>query len=193
MPTKKTQLTYILYLSVYAELMLTAILRPFGQMSKQEFGKFNPRERCCSHANRMMTAIWTYRAFAILRTEYWLVHAITTSALIVLQDLEIGSSEVDTLIRAARCLQEMMGTLPLAGDCLSTINAAFKHSGLQAPAYVHRYLNQARHRKDGLMHHAIAALLPTQNSDNPYSVMDSAWGPSFQELLGELEDPVVLD
>ncbi|KAF1964837.1 hypothetical protein BU23DRAFT_491399 [Bimuria novae-zelandiae CBS 107.79] len=42
---------------VYAQLMITAILHPFGTMSKHEFGRFSPRERCCSHASRLMTAV----------------------------------------------------------------------------------------------------------------------------------------
>lgn len=167
--------------------MSTAILRPFSHMPKEEFGRFNPRERCCSHASRMMTAIWTYRAFAILRTEYWLIHPISTAALIVIQDLDPGSAEVETLIRACQCLQDMTSTLPLAADCLSTINGAFRRSKLQLPHYVHRFFVNARHRKDGLMHHAFAALMPTQARNNP-SRVENTLGLSFQELLDELED-----
>ncbi|CAI6336051.1 unnamed protein product [Periconia digitata] len=85
---------------VSAELMLTAILHPFSQFSQDQFGRFDPRQRCYSHANRMMTAIWTYRAFAILRTEYWLMHLISAAAFIVLDNLQHGSEEVETLVRA---------------------------------------------------------------------------------------------
>lgn len=174
-------------LNVAAELMLTAILRPFGQMSKKEFGRFNPRERCCSHASKMINEIWTYRANAILKIEYWLMHPATVSGLIVVQDLELGSAEVDTLIRACQCVDEMRTTYPLATDCLSTIHGAFKRTRLQTPDYVRKFFVETRHRKDGLMHHAIAALMPTGNDSSPNSRIDNTWSPSFQELLDMLE------
>ena len=180
-----------LFVSVYAELMITAILRPFGQLSKLEFGRFSPRERCCSHASRLMTSVWTYRAFAILRTEYWLIHPITTAALIVCQDLDFGSAEIDTFMRAGQCLQEIMGTLPLAVDCLVTIKGAFKRSGIEVPPQLRRFLDKARHRKDGLMHHAVAALMPTQKGGDTISGGDEKWAPTFQELLDELEGVVI--
>lgn len=135
-----------------------------------------------------MSSIFTYRAFAILRTEYWLIHPITVAALIVCQDLEFGSAQVDTFIRAGQCLQDMTGTLPLAADCLMTIKAAFKSSGLQVPPYLRRYLEKAQHRKDGLMHHAIAALVPTQKEFKTTKDCDNRnWEPTFQELLDGLE------
>ena len=172
--------------------MLSAILHPFVQLSKENFGRFDPKQRCYSHANRMMTAIWAFRALSILRTDYWLMHPISTAAFIVLNNLQHGSDEVETLVRASQCLREMTSAFPLAADCLSTINGAFKRARLQVPAYAHRYFAEARHRKEGLMHHAIAAIMPTEDSESSTSNRHSTWGPSFQELLDEL-DEITLD
>lgn len=177
---------------VSAEILLSAVLHPFVKLPKEGFGRFDPKQRCYSHANRTMTAIWAFGALSILRTDYWLMHPISTCAFIVLNNLQHGSEEVETLVRAGQCLREMKSAFPLAADCLSTINGAFKSARLQVPAYAHRYFTEIRHQKEGLMNHATAAIMPIEDSESPTSTRHSMWGPSFQELLDEL-DGITLD
>jgi hypothetical protein len=135
----------------------------------------------------MMSAIWTYRSFAILRTEYWLIHPISTAAFIVIQDLEKGSAEMNTLVQACQCLFEMSDTLPLAPDTLATIKAAFVRSKVLLPPNVQRFFEGATHRGDGLMHHVIASLMPAGKTHGGASPADHAFWLSFQELLNEME------
>ncbi|KXJ90100.1 nitrate assimilation regulatory protein nirA [Microdochium bolleyi] len=172
-------------LHVSLELMLVSVLRPFCQMTKEQFGRFDPRERCFAHVASMMSAIWTFRAFAHLRFEYWLTHPLGTGAFIVLQ--EAGKNEpihMDTLIRACQCLHEMRVSQPLASDVLSAIRAAFKRSKIPVPAYMDRYFDTVKHRKDGLMHHAVAALLPSPLDDRTGGTAEL----QLQELLDAFDD-----
>lgn len=164
--------------------MLTAVLRPFSHMTEDQFGRFSPRERCYTHANSLMSSIWTFRAFAQLRFEYWLTHAVGTAAYIVLRDTRDAPAQMDTLIRACQCLDEMRTSLPLATDVLSGIQAALKRYALPVPAYMGKYFETVHHRKDGLLHHAIAALLP-----GPKEVgrIGSGAELQLQQLLDELD------
>lgn len=108
-----------------------------------------------------------------------------------MQDLEYGSAEVDTIIRACQCLNEMSKLLPLASDCLSTINAAFRRSRLELPDYVSRFFKGIRHRREGLMHYSVASFMPTQNTESPSQNVDNTWSPLYQEILEQLEDTVL--
>lgn len=157
-------------------------------MGKDQFGRFDPRERCFAHVGSMMTAIWTFRAFAHLRFEYWLNHPLGTGAFIILQEaVKNEPIHMDTLIRACQCLHEMRGSLPLASDVLSGIRAAFRRSKIPIPAYMDRYFNMVLHRKDGLMHHAVAALLPEPHS----SPTNGAAEMQLQELLDAFDEVVI--
>ncbi|KAH7014447.1 nitrate assimilation regulatory protein nirA [Microdochium trichocladiopsis] len=172
-------------LHVSLELMLVSILRPFCQMTKEQFGRFDPREKCFAHVASMMSAIWTFRAFAHLRFEYWLTHPLGTGAFIVLQEASKNDPiHMDTLVRACQCLHEMRVSLPLATDVLSGIRAAFKRSKILVPAYMDRYFEMIRHRKDGLMHHAVAALLPNPLIDRTGNAAEL----QLQELLDAFDD-----
>lgn len=108
-----------------------------------------------------MSAVWTFRAFAQVRFEYWLSHGIGTAAYIVVREADESPTLMDTLIRACQCLHEMRVSLPLATDVLSGIHAAFKRYKLPIPPHVTKYFETVKHREDGLWHHAVAALLPT--------------------------------
>ncbi|KAK2590141.1 hypothetical protein QQS21_012182 [Conoideocrella luteorostrata] len=147
-------------LHVSAEVMLTAILRPFTSMSKAQFGAFDPRERCYAHASSLTTAIWTFRAFSVIHHEYWLCHALGTAAYIVVGGTADASIQMDTLVRTCQCLYEMRATLPLATDISCGIHAALKRSKEPMPAFLSKYFDSLNHRDDGLMHYAVAALLP---------------------------------
>jgi len=70
--------------------MFIAILRPFSHMTREQFGGFDPGERCYAHAASLVSAIWTFRAFAHLRFECWLNHALGTTAYIVIRHSEEG-------------------------------------------------------------------------------------------------------
>lgn len=73
----------------------------------------------------------------------------------------------------------------MALDCLSAVHSAFKKSKLQLPAFMTRFFGPSvRHRKDGLMHHAVAALMP---GDDGYDER-SAHETRLQELLDDLDN-----
>ena len=165
--------------------MFTALLRPFSHMTKEQFGRFNPRERCYAHAASLVSAVWTFRAFSVLHFEYWLNHALGTAAYVVIYESEHTPTQIDTLVRACQCLHEMRISLPLATDVLSGIHAAFKWYKLQVPAYMTRFFTTVRHRKDGLMHHAVAALLPTSTEGGRFR---SEAELQLQELLDDYDD-----
>ena len=167
------------------EVIFTAILRPFSHFTKEQFGRFNPRERCYAHAASLVSAVWTFRAFSILRFEYWLSHALGTAAYIVVSEFKGGPTLMDTLIRACQCLHEMRVSLPLATDVLSGIEAAFKRYRLPMPEHLRKYFVTPIPRKDGLMHHAVAALLPNSIEDNLNRGRAEL---QLQELLDGLDD-----
>jgi hypothetical protein len=173
--------------SVGVEIMLITILRPFCQLVQDSLNDLNPKQRCYVHASSLMSNIWTFRAFSILRHEYWLVHGLSTAAFVVLQDLDHGPEQLDTLIRACHCLHEMTLTLPLATDCLLAINAAFRRSQLTVPDHVARYFGKdQRRRRDGLMQHVYAALLPTPEVN--LNGVGKNRDLSLQELMADLDD-----
>jgi hypothetical protein len=129
-----------------------------------------------------MSAAWTFRSLACIRFEYWLVHPIGAAAYMALHEREGALVHMDTLVRACKCLDDMRVMLPLATDVLSGIRAAFRRCGLAVPAYLGRYFDAVRHRKDGLMHHTVAALLPTAREDRGPGEMQ------LQELLDEFDE-----
>jgi len=159
-------------------------------MTKEQFGRFDPRERCYTHAASLMSAIWTFRAFAHVRFEYWLNHAAGTAAYIALRQAEDVPTQMDTLIRACQCLHEMRVSLPLATDVLSGIRAAFKRCKLQVPVYMRKYFDTVQHRKDGLMHHTKTALLP---GSADVGRIGSGVDLHFRDLLDELDNLGILD
>lgn len=64
----------------------------------------------------------------------------------------------------------MRPMLPLATDVLSGVRAAFNRYGLAIPEYLGGYFQALHHRADGLMHHAFAALLPSQAEGGGISI-----------------------
>ncbi|KAH7131631.1 hypothetical protein B0J13DRAFT_562966 [Dactylonectria estremocensis] len=149
------------HFSAVLELMLTAILRPFSRMTKEQFGRFDPRQRCFTHACSLVTAIWSFRTFSHVRLESWLVHPLGTSAYIALREAEDAPTRMDILVRVCQCLHEMQVSLPLATGVLSGIHAAFLKYKLPVPEYMKKYFELLQYRKDGLMHHAVVVLLPS--------------------------------
>ncbi|KAF5023005.1 hypothetical protein F66182_4963 [Fusarium sp. NRRL 66182] len=172
-------------LHIGCEVMFTVLLRPFSHMSKERFGRFDPKERCLAHANSLMSAIWTFRSFAHLRFEYWLSHVIGTAAYIVLRETGDSPIQMDTLIRACQGLAEMRISFPIATDVLAGISAAFRRYQVEMPAFMRRYFDTVKHRKDGLLHHAVAALLP-----NPQEIgrIGSGAEVQLQELLNDFDN-----
>jgi hypothetical protein len=115
---------------------------------------------------QLQSAIWTFRAYAILGHEYWLNSPITCVAFITIHESESNPTAMETLVKACQCLSEMAEVLPLSADCLTAIHAAIKASKLQLPEYVMRYFKaeHLRVRKDGLMHRTIAAIMPGEQN-----------------------------
>lgn len=81
----------------------------------------------------------------------------------MVREHEYTPIQMDTLIRTCHCLSEVRATLPLATDVLAGIYVAFKRYKLQVPLYMRKYFGALRPREDGLMHHAVVALLPSSN------------------------------
>ncbi|KAH8702800.1 hypothetical protein GQ44DRAFT_732683 [Phaeosphaeriaceae sp. PMI808] len=117
------------------EIIFTALLRPFSSFSKNQFGPFTPKDRCYDHAAQLQSAIWTFRAFAILGHEYWLSHASTTVALITLHESNNNPAQMDTFTKACQCLKEMSERLPISSDCLAAIYGAIKLHKIQLPPH----------------------------------------------------------
>ncbi|XEV04549.1 hypothetical protein FSHL1_009836 [Fusarium sambucinum] len=175
----------VILLHVGVEVMFTVLLRPFSHMSKEKFGRFDPKERCLTHAHSIMSTIWTFRSFAHIRFEYWLSHVTGTAAYIVLRDAGDSPVQMDTLIRACQCLDEMKVSVPIAIDVLAGISAAFRRFKVQIPSFMSQYFDKVQYRKDGLLHHAVAALLP---SESEVGRIGSGAEVQLQELLDELGD-----
>jgi hypothetical protein len=172
------------------ECLLVAILRPFWRFTKADFGPFDPKDRCYAHCASLMDTIWTYRAFASLNAEYWYNHTLATVAFISFREHENSSVQTEILIKACKCLHEMTELFPLAVDSLSAIRGAFKLAGMAVPTYLQPFLeNGINHRKDGLLHHSAAKLLPGGDLSSTNAAQQEM---RYQELLDEL-DSIGLD
>lgn len=177
----------MLFNSVFAEYMLIVILRPFGHLPKADFGRFAPKERCHSHASRLMATIWAYRAIAMSESDVWLIIPISTAALLVLQDLDPGSAELTTLLQACQCLYEMSKKLPVTIDCLAEVYKAFQWSPYQLPANIVRFFVEVQQRLNGGIHQTIPSLTETQTAFNSKNRTNTAFVSYFQELLMAME------
>jgi hypothetical protein len=76
-------------------------------------------------------------------------------------------------------------SLPLATDILCGIHAALKRCGLPVPGFVGKYFDRLVHRKGGLMHHSVAALLPNATD---IERVDHGEDVHLQELLNGLDE-----
>ena len=167
-----------------AELLLGDILRPFSQFTELQFGPFQPKERCYAHCISLMDTIWTFRAFASLNGEYWYIPMLATVACMTLQEHNTSPMLTETIIKACKCLYEMLTLYPLAADALAAIRGAFKRANMPVPVYLKEYLGtKSAHTKDGLLHHASAKLILGVGvlSENRDDIR-------YQELLDELDD-----
>lgn len=168
--------------SVSIEVLLVAILRPFASVNRNVLFRFNPRDRCDEHANNLVVAIWTFRAFGQIRCEYYLTHPLGSASYILLLGCEDEALQMDTIVRACQCLHEMRPMLPLATDVMSGVRAAFKRYRVRVPEYMSRYFHELHHRADGLMHHTLAGWLPSSTGN---VLSDARTEIQLQELLYE--------
>jgi hypothetical protein len=170
--------------SSYVEVLLVAILRPFFHFTESQFGSFKPKDRCYNHCTNLMETIWTFRALTSLYGEYWYIPILATVGFMTFREHAHSPVLTETLIKACKSLDEMTGTYPLAIDALSAIRGAFKRTGMPVPTYLQAFLgSEARHAKDGLLHHAVAKLMPEEDWTS-----ESREELRYQELLDELED-----
>jgi hypothetical protein len=171
-----------------AELLLGDILRPFSRFTELQFGPFQPKERCYAHCISLMDTIWTFRAFASLNGEYWYIPMLATVACMTLQEHSTSPMLTETIIKACKCLYEMLTVYPLAADALAAIRGAFKRANMPVPVYLKQYLGtKSGHTKDGLLHHAAAKFILGVGVSN-----ENRDDIRYQELLDEL-DEVELD
>jgi hypothetical protein len=170
--------------SSYVDLLLIAILRPFSQFTKLDFGPFQPRDRCYSHCTSLMNTIWTFRALTNLHSEYWYMPMLATVAFVSFREAEGIPALRETLVKSCKCLGEMATIYPLASDALSAIRGAFRRAGMPVPVYLQPFLVPGvRHREDGLLHHAIARLMPGRDPKS-----EDTKELRYQDLLNELEN-----
>ncbi|KAF2850428.1 hypothetical protein T440DRAFT_396867, partial [Plenodomus tracheiphilus IPT5] len=181
-----TPSTVLLHCDV--EIATIALLRPFSNLEKSDFGPFNPRDRCYSHACSLAYAIWTFRSVAYLRFEYWLTYALSTVAFITLDNCHQNPPQIEALLKACQCLHETTSTLPLAADVLSAIHGQIKRSRLVLPACIMRFFTKdIWHRKDGLLHYSVANLMPNLGAGK----QGTAQQLQLKVLLDELEQLTV--
>jgi hypothetical protein len=133
-----------------------------------------------------MDTIWTFRAFASLNGEYWYIPMLATVACITLQEHSTSPMLTSTIIKACKCLYEMLTVYPLAADALAAIRGAFKRVNMPVPMYLKEHLGtKSGHMKDGLLHHAAAKLIlgvgVGVSNENRNEIR-------YQELLDELDD-----
>ena len=167
-----------------AELLLGDILRPFSGFTELQFGPFQPKERCYAHCISLMDTIWTFRAFASLNGEYWYIPMLATVACMTLQEHNTSPMLTETIIKACKCLYEMLTVYPLAADALAAIRGAFKRANMSVPVYLKEYLcTKSGHMKDGLLHHATAKFILDVGVSN-----ENRDEIRYQELLDELDD-----
>lgn len=130
-----------------------------------------------------MDTIWTFRAFTSLNDEYWYIPMLATVAFMTSREHARSPVLTETLIKACKCLDEMAATYPLATDALRAVRGVFNRTGVSVPTYLQAFLGSgARHRKDGLLHHAVAKLMPEVWTGEKREEL------RYQELLDEFED-----
>lgn len=109
---------------------------------------------------------------------------LATVAFVSFREAERIPALRETLVKACKCLDEMTIMYPLASDVLSAIRGAFRRTGMSVPAYLQVFLVPGvRHREDGLLHHAVARLMPERDSKN-----EDTEELRYQDLLNDLED-----
>lgn len=89
------------YSRVYFKVVILAILRPFTTLTKEQFGRFNPKDRCVAHASNLVSVIWAFRTFAQIRCEYYLTHPLASFALILLAGCQDEPVQMDLVARVA--------------------------------------------------------------------------------------------
>ena len=129
-----------------------------------------------------MDTIWTFRAFASLNTEYWFMHILGTIAFVTFREHADNPVLAQTTIKACKGLLELTERYPLAADVLTAIRGAFEIAGMPVPTYLQTFLGGAKHRRDGLLHHAAGSVLPSEERTD-----ESAGETRYQELLDELD------
>ncbi|KAM3537245.1 hypothetical protein ARSEF1564_009833 [Beauveria bassiana] len=164
---EQSVLPSVIALHIHLETVSMTLLRPFTHMTKQEFGRFSPRERCAAHAGHLVSTVWSFRAHGQVRYEYYLTYALGAAAYVLLQEPD-APVQMDSLVRACQCLFEMHPTLPPAADTLSGIRAAFRLYRLAVPMYMVKYFHRVRHNEAGVLHRTVAVtgLLPVAGGND---------------------------
>ncbi|EJP62010.1 fungal specific transcription factor [Beauveria bassiana ARSEF 2860] len=106
---EQSVLPSVIALHIDLETVSMTLLRPFTHMTKQEFGRFSPRERCAAHAGHLVSTVWSFRAHGQVRYEYYLIYALGAAAYVLLQEPD-APVQMDSLVRAS-----VTDLLPVAG------------------------------------------------------------------------------
>ncbi|KAL2195383.1 hypothetical protein P885DRAFT_13096, partial [Corynascus similis CBS 632.67] len=103
------------------DCVLISLLRPFDAMTRHEFGSIDPKETSYSHAQSMMSTIWTFRALYTLRHEFFNVQLFAVAAFRVLFDFDSDPFRLQTFIRACQALSEMSERFTVARDVMASL------------------------------------------------------------------------
>ncbi|KEY71942.1 hypothetical protein S7711_07091 [Stachybotrys chartarum IBT 7711] len=123
-------------LQFYVNFDLTAmsVLRPFHDVTKDQFGGLVPKATSQFHASHIMSTIWTFRALYTVRHEFWHTHPCSVCAFSVLDDLDLGPMHVEIVMKACQVLHEMMERFRLPADVLASLKTALKERHVILPS-----------------------------------------------------------
>ncbi|EGU87132.1 hypothetical protein FOPG_16446 [Fusarium oxysporum f. sp. conglutinans race 2 54008] len=129
----------LLHLNV--ELLLISVLRPFDNLTKEEFGPFDPVTMSYAHASNAMWVVWHFRALYTLRNEHWIIQAASICAFRVLFDIESSTIQLETFAKACRALIELGESFPVAKKVLLSVDSVAKKQRIKLPSYASEYMS----------------------------------------------------
>lgn len=103
------------------DMVLISLIRPFEDMSREEFGVVDPKIASSSHAHSAVSTVWRFRTLYTLRHEYFNTQVLSIAAFRVLFDLESSPIQLQTFIKAIQGLTELSERYPVARDVLASI------------------------------------------------------------------------
>ncbi|KAH6949622.1 hypothetical protein DER45DRAFT_606568 [Fusarium avenaceum] len=129
----------LLHLNI--ELLIISVLRPFEDLTKEEFGPFDPVTMSYVHASNAMWIMWHFRALYTLRNEHYMIQAASICAFRVLFGIEASTIQLETFAKACRALIELGESFPAAKEVILSIDSVAKKQQLELPSYINEYLS----------------------------------------------------
>ncbi|KAL2139972.1 hypothetical protein VTI28DRAFT_4449 [Corynascus sepedonium] len=123
------------------DCVLISLLQPFDTLTQQEFGSINPMETSYSHAQSMMSTIWTFRALYTVRHEFYNTQLFSVAAFRTLFDFESSSIRLQTFLRACQALSELSERFTVARDVMASLQSVVVQRKLHIPSFLKTHLN----------------------------------------------------